>query len=149
MSSSGVEMVWLISCRWKRSALAMPDTMKPTAIAEMTSTIIERNAVSRVTIPMSGESLGMRRRKRMSIMSQPTLMSMPAKAACGIQATTLPSPMRTASRTAANTMPVSAVRPPARAASREHGAEAAPGIPPIAPAAMFPNAQPEEFAVGI
>ena len=149
MSSSGVEMVWLSSCRSERSALAMPAMKKPTAIAEITSAKIDSAAVSSVTMPMSADSLGMRRRKRMSIISQPTLIRMPANAACGIHARVLPSPNRTASSTAAQTTPVTGVRPPERAASSEHGADAAPGNPPIRPAATLPTPRPKSSRSGL
>ena len=74
---------------------------------------------------------------------------MPANAALGIQASVLPSPNRTARSTAAQTTPVTAVRPPDRTASREHGAEAAPGSPPISPATMLPTPNPKSSRLGL
>ena len=144
-----METVWLISPRCERIACAMPAMKKPTAMAEITSTNVDSAAVSRVTMPISGDSFGMRRRKRTSIMSQPTLIRMPANAALGIQASVLPRPNSTASSTAAHTTPVTGVRPPDRAASSEQGAEAAPGRAPIRPAATLPTPRPNSSRFGL
>ena len=127
----------------------MPATKNPTAIAEITSTKIDSAAVSSVTRPMSADSLGMRRRKRTSIISHPTLIRIPANAACGIHDSVLPSPNRTASSNAAQTTPVIRLRPPERAASSEHGADAAPGSPPIRPAAILPTPRPKSSRSGL
>ena len=91
-----------------------------------------------MTIRCSRWTRWMRVMNRQSMMSQPTLMRIPARAACGMVSTYLPIPRTRARRIAARMTPEIWVRPPARRLTTVPRVAPAPGSPPMSPAIALP-----------
>ena len=83
------------------------------------------------------------------MMSQPTFIRMPARAAWGIASMYFPAPSTSTSRIAAQSTPESRDRPPARMFTTVPMVAPAPGSPPIRPATAFPMPWPTSSLLGL
>ncbi len=108
----------------------------PTAVMRSTKTVTNKTTIITRTSVRGACTICFRNRQ--SIISNPTLISRPARAARGIFSARGPKPSNVPRRTTAINMPEIGVRPPVRMFATDRMVAPAPGRPPKNPAAIFP-----------
>ena len=148
MSKIGTESTLSNSFRAKSLERTTPATINPiaTAVTKSTNTV---TAKVRSIIRTYSRRIARRwMTKRQSIISQPTLMRMPARTASGIGSAIQPKPSSRPSRRIAARVPASGLRPPARMLVTVPTVAPAPGNPPRTPAARLPRPCPTSSRLG-
>ena len=148
-SSRGTETTLSSSSRSNCREAAIPAAISPTATAVTRSTNTVNPSVSTMTSRCSRCTWWIRLMNRQSMMSHPTFIRMPARAAWGIASTYRPRPSTSARSIPARMHPETGLRPPALMLTTVPSVAPAPGNPQMNPAIVFPMPWPISSRLGL